>query len=122
MNSGDQVGDMDRGGQDTEPPDGNKEQCETSSRTVVGDGGDGGSDVERKASTGSDNDYNTEVITVRKSRSGSMSRYISFSIDDENKVIYSICRDFNLLSHPRILSDQTIPVRRVRPSQGGAKQ
>ena len=86
MNSGDQVGDMDRGGQDTEPPDGNQEQCETSSRTVVADGG---SDVERKASTGSDNDYNTEVITVRKSRSGSMSRYISFSIDDENKVIYS---------------------------------
>ena len=89
MNSGDQVGDMDRAGQDTEPPDGNQGQCETSSRTVVGDGGDGGSDVERKASTGSDNDYNTEVITVRKSRSGSMSRYISFSIDDENKVIYS---------------------------------
>ena len=114
MNSGDQIGDMDRGGQDTEPPDGNH----------VGDEGDGGSDVERKASTGSDNDYNTEVITVRKSRSGSMSRYISFSIDDENKVIYTpfICRDFNLLSHPRVLSDQTMPARRVRPSQGGAKQ
>ena len=86
MNSGDQVSDMDRGGQDAKPPDDNKGQCETSSRTVVGDGG---SDVERKASTGSDNDYNTEVITVRKSRSGSMSRYISFSIDDENKVIHS---------------------------------
>ena len=116
MNSGDQVVDMDRGGQVTEPPDGN--------HAGVGDEGDGGSDVERKASTGSDNDYNTEVITVRKSRSGSMSRYISFSIDDENKVIYTplICRDFNLLSHPRVLSDQTMPARRVRPSQGGAKQ
>ena len=90
MNSGDQVVDMDRGGQVTEPPDNNKGQCEASSRTVVGDeGGEGGSDVERKASTGSDNDYNTEVITVRKSRSGSMSRYISFSIDDDIKVIYS---------------------------------
>ena len=116
---------MDRAGQVTEPPDNNKGQCEASSRTVVGDEGDGGSDVERKASTGSDNDYNTEVITVRKSWSGSMSRYISFSIDDENKVIYTplICRDFNLSSHPRILS---IPVcgtaRRARPSQGGAKQ
>ena len=79
MNSGDQIVGMDRAGQDTEPPDGNH----------VRDDGDGGSDVERKASTGSDNDYNTEVITVRKSRSGSMSRYISFSIDDDNKVIYS---------------------------------
>ena len=116
MNSGDQIGDMDRAGQVTEPPDGN--------HAGVGDEGEGGSDVERKASTGSDNDYNTEVITVRKSRSGSMSRYISFSIDDENKVIYTplICRDFNLLSHPRVLSDQTMPARRVRPSQGGAKQ
>ena len=114
MNSGDQIGGMDRAGQVTEPPDGNH----------VGDEGEGGSDVERKPSTGSDNDYNTEVITVRKSRSGSMSRYISFSIDDENKVIYTplICRDFNLLSHPRVLSDQTMPARRVRPSQGGAKQ
>ena len=79
MNSGDQIVGMDRAGQVTEPPDGNH----------VGDEGEGGSDVERKASTGSDNDYNTEVITVRKSRSGSMSRYISFSIDDDNKVIYS---------------------------------